>query len=113
MASDRISSSLHRTARNPVLKRDAVEKLHRDKHLFVLVVDFINRADVGMIQRGGGLGFTLEAAKGLWVFGNLIRKEFEGHEAVEFHVLGFVDDAHPAAAQLLDDAVVRDGLPDH
>ncbi len=28
-------------------------------------------------------------------------------------VLGLVDDAHAAAAQLLDDAVVRDGLADH
>ncbi|MGA8622830.1 MAG: hypothetical protein WB660_30440 [Candidatus Sulfotelmatobacter sp.] len=28
-------------------------------------------------------------------------------------VLSLVDNTHPAAAQLLDDAVVRDGLPDH
>ena len=28
-------------------------------------------------------------------------------------VLGLVDDTHPAAAELLDDAVVRDGLADH
>ena len=28
-------------------------------------------------------------------------------------VLSFVDHAHAAAAQFLDDAVVRDGLPDH
>ena len=31
----------------------------------------------------------------------------------EFSVLGLVDHTHPAAAQLLDDAVVRDGLADH
>ncbi len=83
------------------------------KHLSVLVVNFVDRTYVGMIQRGGGLGFTLEAAKGLRVFGDVVRKELESHEAAEFHVLGFVDDAHPAAAQLLDDAVVRDGLADH
>ena len=28
-------------------------------------------------------------------------------------VLGLVDDTHAATAQLLDDAVVRDGLADH
>ena len=33
--------------------------------------------------------------------------------AMQPHVLGFVDHTHPAAAQLLDDAVVRDGLTDH
>ena len=29
------------------------------------------------------------------------------------YVLGFVDDTHPTAAQLLYDVVVRDGLADH
>jgi hypothetical protein len=51
-----------------------------------------------MIQRGCRLGFTLEPAKGLGIFGDLVRKELESHEAAEFHVLGFVDDTHPAAA---------------
>ena len=54
--------------------RTAVRALHRDKGLSVLVVNFVDRTDVGMIQRGGGLSFTLEAAKGLRVFGDLVRK---------------------------------------
>ena len=32
---------------------------------------------------------------------------------MEGYVLSLVDDTHPAAAQLLNDAVVRDGLADH
>ena len=32
---------------------------------------------------------------------------------MESSVLGFVDHSHTTAAQLLDDAVVRDGLADH
>jgi hypothetical protein len=40
------------------------------------------------------------------------RKKFQGDEAPEFGVLGFVDPTHAAAAKLLDDAVVRDGLAD-
>ena len=64
----------------------------------MLVVNFVDRTYVRMIQRGGGLGFALEAAKGLRVFGDLVRKELEGHEAAEFHILGFVDHTHPAAA---------------
>jgi hypothetical protein len=39
-------------------------------------------------------------------------QEFQSHEAVEFNVLGLVHDTHAAAAELLDNAVVRDGLPD-
>jgi len=32
---------------------------------------------------------------------------------VQPSVLGLVDDTHPSTAELLDDAVVRDGLADH
>ena len=38
---------------------------------------------------------------------------FEGRQCGALFVLSLVDDTHPAAAQLLDDAVVRDGLADH
>jgi hypothetical protein len=43
---------------------------------------------------------------------NVLRQEFEGDAAVQPGVLGLVDHTHPAAAQLLDDAVMRDGLAD-
>jgi hypothetical protein len=32
---------------------------------------------------------------------------------MQLYILGFVNHTHPATAQLLDDAVVRNGLPDH
>jgi hypothetical protein len=32
---------------------------------------------------------------------------------MQTRVFSFVDHTHPTATQLLDDAVVRDGLPDH
>jgi hypothetical protein len=32
---------------------------------------------------------------------------------MELGVLRFIDNTHPTAAQLLDDAVVRNGLADH
>ena len=42
----------------------------------------------------------------------IVREEFQRHVAAQAGVFGFVDDIHAAAAQLLDDAVVRNGLPD-
>jgi hypothetical protein len=66
-----------------------------------------------MIQCGGRLSFALKAAEGLGVFGYVVRQELEGYKATEFDILSFVDHAHSAAAQLLDNAVVRDGSPDH
>jgi hypothetical protein len=52
-------------------------------------------------------------AEGLRVFGYIVGQELKGEEATEFYVLSFVDHSHPAAAQLLDDAVVRNGLANH
>ena len=65
-----------------------------------------------MIQCRGSLGFALEAAESLLIFGHFIGQELEGHKATEFDILGLIDDTHPAATQLLDDAIVRNGLAD-
>ena len=43
----------------------------------------------------------------------IFRQEFKRHEAAEPEVFGFIHHPHPAAADLLQDAVVRDGLADH
>jgi hypothetical protein len=42
----------------------------------------------------------------LRILGNIVRKELQGDKAVKLYVLGFIDHAHPTAAQLLDDAEV-------
>jgi hypothetical protein len=44
--------------------------------------------------------------------GNIIRQELERDETTKLGILGFVDDAHTTAAELLDDAVARNGLTD-
>ena len=112
MASDEQGLDFQRAAGDAVLQRQAVQKLHGDEGLAVLLADVVNGADVGMVQGGGGLGFALEAGEGLRVAGNFFGQEFQGDEAMQARVFGFVDDAHAAAAELLDDAVVRDGLAD-
>jgi hypothetical protein len=96
-----------------VLQRHPVQKLHGDEGLSVLVVDLINRADVGMVQCRRGLSFPLKAGQGLRIFGNLVRQELQGDEAVQLYVLGLVDHTHPAAAKFVDDAIVRNSLADH
>jgi hypothetical protein len=41
------------------------------------------------------------------------KQELEGDKAAQPGVFGLIYDTHPAAAQLFDDPVVRDGLANH
>src|SRR5215469_8782253 len=45
----------------------------------IVLADFINRADVRMIQCRGSLGFALEAAQSLRVLCYIVGEEFESH----------------------------------
>ncbi len=91
----------------------ALQKLHGDELAVLVMANFIDRADVGVVQRGSGTGFPAEAFQGLRVLGNVVRKEFQSDEASKIDVFGFIDHTHPPAAEFLDDAVMRDGLANH
>ncbi len=78
-----------------------------------MLVDVVDRADVGVLERGGRAGLALKPLERLSVAGQLLGQELQRHAAAELQVLGLVDDAHAAAAELRDDAVVGDGLADH
>src|SRR5271169_3198692 len=102
-----------RTSRNAVSQGHAIQKFHSDERLAVLLAKIVDGANIGVVQRGCGLRFALKAGECLLIPGNVLRQELEGDKAMEAGVLGFVDDAHAAGAEFLEDAVVRDGLADH
>src|SRR4029077_14212785 len=79
----------------------------------ILAADFVYRTNVGMIQRGRRLGLALKAGQGLGIAGHFCGQELERYKTVQARVFGLVHDTHPAAADFLEDAVVRDGLSDH
>ena len=93
------------------LQGQAIEELHGDETLSVVLADFVDGADVGMVERGRGARFAAESFERLRILRDFFGKEFEGYEASERRVFGFVDHTHAAAAELFDDAVVRDGWP--
>ncbi len=95
-----------------MLERLAIQKLHGDEVLPLVLINLINRADVGMIERGGGSGLALEALERLRVFSQLFRQELEGNGPAEFQILGLVDDAHAPAPELFQNPEVRNGLAD-
>ena len=61
---------------------------------------------------GGGMGVVYKA-EDLKLGRFVVGKELKGDKAAETCVLGLIHHTHPAATELLDDAVVRDGLADH
>ena len=101
------------TALDLVLKGCAFQILHGDESFAVLLADVVDGANIGMVQGGSRLRLTLETAEGLRIFGDVFRKELQGHEAVQPRVFGFVDHAHSAATQAFNDAVVGNGLAYH
>ncbi len=96
-----------------VMKRFAVEQLHGDEGFALVLVDVIDGADVGVLERGGRPGLALQPLEGLRIRRGLLRKKLQGHAAAELQVLGFVNDSHPAASELREDPVMREGLTDH
>ena len=54
---------LHRATADPVLERDAIQVLHGDECLPVRLVNFVDGADVGMIESRCSLRFPLKAGQ--------------------------------------------------
>jgi hypothetical protein len=101
---------LQRLACNPMLQRHAFQILHGDEGLVTVSADLIDRADIRVVQSGSGTGFATEPFQCLWVLRDIFGKELQCGKATEGGVLSLIDDAHPAAAELLDNAVVGNGL---
>src|SRR5262249_34200102 len=75
--------------------------------------DFVNRNDVRVVERGGGAGLLLKAAHAIGFLGKLFEQDFESEFAAQPLVYRQVNLAHPACAQLADNAIVRNRLSDH
>src|SRR5664280_533996 len=100
---DRDGKQLFRFERPPrdaVLEGLPLQKLHGDEGTRVLFTDVVNRADVGMIERRGGLGLPRKTGESLGILGDAVGQKLERDKAVQPHVFGFVHHAHSAASQI-------------
>ena len=104
---------LERFARNAVPERLPLQELHGDERLAFVFADFVDRANVRMVERRGGPGLALKPLERLPVPGEVFGKELQRHHAAEFGVLGFVHDTHPPASELFEDAVVGNCFAEH
>src|SRR5437763_3364551 len=95
------------SSRYVMFQRHSIQNLHRNEGLPLLVVDFVDSADVRMIQGLSRFGFTLESGQGLRIVCNIIRQELKGNKPTELYIFCLINYAHPATAKLLQDSVVR------
>jgi hypothetical protein len=102
-----------RTAAKASGERLAVVIRHRDERLAGVIADFVDRGDVRVIERAGRTGLPQQAGSGVRMTGGVGRQELERDPAVEVRILGQIDRAHPAGADVAKDPVVGDGGADH
>ena len=93
-------------------QRLAFQVLHHDEAAIRVATHLVDRADVGVVQSGGGLGFRDEALPRVLVRSGLGREELQGDLAPEGHVLREVDLSHAARAEPTEHPVVRNDLSD-
>jgi hypothetical protein len=64
-------------------------------------------------RRDARLRFALKTGESLRIAGHIFGQEFECDKTVQPRVLRLINHPHAPAPQLLDNAVVRDGLANH
>jgi len=87
-------------------KIGAIEQFHDKKWMAVVLVNFKNGADVGMVEGGSSLGFPLEAAAGRRMASIIGADEFDSDFAEELLILGNIDIAHAAGTEMAQDLVM-------
>ena len=103
---------IERAARDAMLERGAFHVFHSDEDAAIVLADFIDRADIGMIQCGGGAGFAAKTLESLRILRNIFGEKLQGDEAAEIGVFGLVNDSHASATELFDNPVVGERSAD-
>ena len=103
----------HALPRDDLGQRLADHQLHRQEGHAVLLVDGIDRDDVGVVQRGNRPRLALEAAAALRIVRRGLGQDLQRDAATELAVLGQQDLAHAACAEGADDPVGAEIRRDH
>ena len=95
-------------AGQPVGEDRSLEQLQRDERQAVHLADVVNLDDVGVAELGDGLGLDPEAGEVVGAGLAAAPDHLDGDQAVQAHLPGLVDDAHPPSTELLQELVAGD-----
>ncbi len=102
----------HRTLADPMLQRHSIQKLHGDKRLPVLIVNFRRLCRCWGGSERKPPSPRAETTEGLDIMRDIVRKELQSYEPTKFDILGLVYDTHSATAESFDNSVMGDSLAD-
>ena len=85
-----------------------VHELHEEEEQPVGLTELVERDDAGMIELGQRLGLAGEAFREGRIAADAGREDFEGDDAVERLLPGFVDRPHAALADEAQDFQLRE-----
>jgi hypothetical protein len=101
---------VHGASVDRVLESFALEALHSDEGVATVFANVVNGANVGMIQSGSSFSLASKTLESLRIVRDVLRQKFQGNEAIEPRVLGFVNHTHTTAAKFFYNAVMRYSL---
>lgn len=109
------SGVLHRKGPflDPVGERFALYHFHSEKVTAAVVIECVNRGDIGMVEEGEDLRFAFEPRQAFRVLREGVGKNLKGDVAPEFGIAGAIHFAHTTRTELRRDLVVRYGPSDH
>jgi hypothetical protein len=81
---------------------------HNEEAPVFRLFDPMDDADIGMVQNGRRARFAKQTLPLVFTEGHPVRQELQRDGALQGQVQRLVYDPHPAGAELLGDAVVRD-----
>ena len=93
-----------------LIQATAGDELHGEVGYAVVLGEAVHGDDVRVLKPRRGTGLALEPEALVGRPERLRREELQRHVAAERDLLGLVDDAHAAAAQLAEDAIVAEPL---
>ncbi len=91
-----------RVLRHAVVEAAVIDQFHHEIDLVVGVTGGVNLDDVGMIDRGGQARFLFETGGFNRIGAQFFAEQFQRDETIEPRVARFIDGAHAANAEGLD-----------
>ena len=91
----------------------SLDMLHGDEDKPVLFTDFVDGADVGMVEGRGHLGLADQACASRLVASHLGRQDLQNDIAVQPFIPGKISHTHAASPDGFDDVVMAQGAAEH